>query len=60
MISQRLYKEPVSIAEALKIFQEEKGKQFDPVIVETILELQTEIEQIDKTFKQEEKISISN
>lgn len=60
MISQRLYKEPVTIEEALNIFQEEKEKQFDPAIVETILGLKKEIEQIDKTFKQEEKISISN
>lgn len=51
LISPRLYKEPLSVEEAVKIFEEEKGKAFEPCIAEAIVELKDEIIKIDRDFK---------
>ena len=51
LISPRLYKEPLSVEEAVKVFEEEKGKAFEPCIAEAVVELKDEIIKIDRDFK---------
>ena len=51
LISPRLYKEPVSIDEAMKFFAEEKGKSFEPCIADAVIALKNEIMMIDRDFK---------
>ena len=51
LISPRLYKEPVSIDEAVKFFEEEKGKSFEPCIAEAVVSLKNEIIKTDRDFK---------
>ncbi|MCR4949304.1 MAG: HD domain-containing protein [Treponema sp.] len=54
LISKRLYKEPFTIEEAIDIFNESIEKQFEPCIVEATKACQSEIEQLARTFKQQE------
>lgn len=51
LISVRLYKEAKSIDEAIKVFQEEKGKLFEPCIADAVIDLKEEIIKIDLDFK---------
>lgn len=51
LISPRLYKEPMSIDEAMKFFAEEKGKSFEPCIADAVIALKDEIIIIDRDFK---------
>ena len=51
LISPRLYKNPVSIEEAVKIFEEDKGKKFEPCIAEAVVCLKNDISKIDRDFK---------
>ncbi len=51
LISPRLYKEPMSIDEAMKVFEEEKGKSFEPCIADAVISLKNEIMTIDRDFK---------
>ena len=51
LISPRLYKEPKSIDDALKVFEKEKGKAFEPCIAEAVLSLKNDIVTIDRDFK---------
>lgn len=51
LISPRLYKEPMSIDEAMKFFAKEKGKSFEPCIADAVIALKNEIIIIDCDFK---------
>ena len=51
LISPRLYKEPMSIDEAMKFFAKEKGKSFEPCIADAVIALKDEIIIIDRDFK---------
>lgn len=51
LISPRLYKEPMSIDEAMKFFAEEKGKSFEPCIADAVIALKNEIIIINRDFK---------
>ena len=51
LISPRLYKEPLSVEDAVKVFEKEKGKAFEPCIAETVVSLKDEIIKIDRDFK---------
>ena len=51
LISPRLYKEPMSIDEAMKFFAKEKGKSFEPCIADAVIALKNEIMMIDRDFK---------
>ena len=51
LISPRLYKEPLSMEDAVKVFEEEKGKAFEPCIAEAVISLKDEIIKIDRDFK---------
>lgn len=54
LISQRLYKRPFSIDEAMDIFVKERGHQFEPCISDAIIKLKDKIIPIDKYFKESE------
>ena len=51
LISPRLYKEPLSVEEAVKVFESEKGKAFEPCIAEAVVSLKNDIIMIDRDFK---------
>lgn len=51
LISPRLYKEPVSVEEAMKVFEEGRGTLFEPCIADAVLALKDEIIVIDRDFK---------
>jgi len=53
LTSKRVYKEPVSIENAFEIVNEEKGKSFDPKIVDLFLKSGDEIKEINKMYKYE-------
>ncbi|WP_129674389.1 two-component system response regulator [Candidatus Chloroploca sp. Khr17] len=46
LISRRIYKPPVPMPEVVAIIREERGRQFDPDIVDTFLALSTEFQAI--------------
>ena len=51
LISPRLYKEPVSIEDAVSFFEESKGTLFEPCIAEAVVSLKSDITMIDRDFK---------
>lgn len=55
LISRRCYKPPFSHEKAIEIILEEKGKLFDPLIVDTFLEIEPEIRRIAEDFRDEEE-----
>lgn len=54
LISQRLYKEPLSIHEAMEVFAKSKGLHFEPCIADAVINSESLIELIDKDFKTNE------
>lgn len=54
LISQRLYKEPVSIDEAMEIFKKSSGIHFEPCIADAVINCKQMIEIIDSDFKTSE------
>jgi len=54
LISQRLYKEPMSIEQALKVFEESKNKHFEACIADAVIACESQIREIDAKFKQAE------
>lgn len=51
LISQRLYKEPVSIDEAMEIFRKSSGMHFEPCIAQAVINCRQMIAIIDADFK---------
>lgn len=51
LISQRLYKEPMKLEDAMKVFQESMGSHFEPCIAQSVINCQEQIRVIDKEFK---------
>lgn len=54
LISQRLYKNPMSIDEAMEVFRNSSGTHFEPCIAQAVINCRDEIEAIDAQFKEEE------
>ena len=54
LISVRLYKEPLSVDEAMKVFESEKGKHFEPCIAEAVIALKDKILVLERDFTTEE------
>lgn len=52
LVSKRVYKPPFSHEEAMKMIAEEKGKHFDPIIVDAFIEIQDKIKDIGNRFNQ--------
>ena len=57
LISQRLYKDPMSIDEALEIFKKSAGIHFEPCIAQAVCRCKSLIELIDNDFKTTEAVS---
>ena len=51
LISQRLYKEPVPVDEAMEVFEKSKGLHFEPCIADAVINLRNLIKIIDEDFK---------
>lgn len=51
LLSMRLYKEPMSVEEAMNVFEVSKGSHFESCIAQAVLDLRATIELIDKDFK---------
>ena len=56
LLSRRIYKEPWSVSEVIDYFEAEKGKIFDPYIVELFLENVDEVLKIREEAKQKRKL----
>ena len=54
LVSQRLYKNPMSFDMAMKIFEEERGTHFEPCIVDAVLSCRGQLESEDVKFKEKE------
>ncbi len=54
LISQRLYKEPMSIDEAIEVFTKSSGIHFEPCIAEAVIQNRSLIMLIDNDFKTSE------
>lgn len=54
LVSQRLYKKPMSFDMAMKIFEEERGTHFEPCIVDAVLSCRGQLESEDVKFKENE------
>ncbi len=54
LISKRLYKDPFTIKEAIDIFNESIGRDFEPCIAQATIDCQAEIEELAKSFKMQE------
>ena len=50
LISRRVYKEPFSYEKTIKIIKEERGKAFDPVLVDAFLEITDKFENIARKY----------
>lgn len=57
LISQRLYKEPMSIEQAMDVFEKSSGSHFEPCIAQAVIDSRAEIEKEDKLFKDSENQS---
>lgn len=55
LISRRCYKPPFSHEKAMGIILEEKGKLFDPTVVEAFVEIEPEIRHIAETYSDSEE-----
>ena len=51
LISQRLYKEPMPVEEAMEVFERSKGMHFEPCIADAVINLKNLISIIDEDFK---------
>lgn len=54
LLSQRLYKSPMPISQALETFRQSSNTHFEPCIVEAVIALQDKVDEIDKSFKETE------
>ena len=54
LISLRTYKKPMSIEKAMMIFEDSKGSQFEPCIVDAVIACKDEIMRKDAEFKAQE------
>ena len=54
LISQRFYKEPLSIDEAMDVFKKSKGLHFEPCIADAVINSKQLIALIDRDFKTSE------
>ena len=51
LISQRLYKDPLTVEEAMEVFAKSKGIHFEPCIADAVINCEQLITLIDKDFK---------
>ncbi|MCM8803885.1 MAG: CHASE2 domain-containing protein [Candidatus Omnitrophica bacterium] len=58
LTSKRIYKEPISIEDAFEIINEEKGKTFDPKIVDAFLKSKEKVIEIHRRYEKEELFNL--
>ena len=54
LLSQRLYKDPKTIEEAIEIFEKSRGTHFEPCIVDAVISCKDKIAAIDQEYKKQE------
>ena len=54
LLSQRLYKDPKTIEEAIEIFEKSRGSHFEPCIVDAVISCKDKISAIDQEYKKQE------
>lgn len=54
LLSQRLYKDPKTIEEAIEIFEKSRGSHFEPCIVDAVISCKDKIAAIDQEYKKQE------
>ena len=54
LISQRLYKDPMTVDEAMEVFEKSKGSHFEPCIAQAVINCRHLITLIDQDFKTNE------
>ncbi|MCQ2589204.1 MAG: HD domain-containing protein [Treponema sp.] len=57
LISKRLYKDPMTVSQAIDVFKKSSGSHFEPIIARAVINLEKEIEAIDLEFKTKESLS---
>ncbi len=60
LLSIRLYKDPVSVDEAIKIFESENGKHFEPCIANAVISLKDDIIVLERDFTTNEAAAFEN
>lgn len=60
LLSIRLYKDPVSVEEAIKIFESENGKHFEPCIADAVISLKDDIIVLERDFTTNEAAAFEN
>ena len=60
LLSIRLYKDPVSVEEAVKVFESEKGKHFEPCIADAVISLKDDIVVLERDFTTNEAAAFEN
>lgn len=60
LISKRFYREAVSVNQAIKIFEDEKEKQFDPYVADAVISLKDVISSIELDFKTNEAVHFAD
>ena len=54
LLSQRLYKNPKTIEEAIEIFENSRDTHFESCIVDAVISCKDKINKIDQEFKKQE------
>lgn len=57
LISKRLYKEPMTVSQAIEVFKKSSGSHFEPCIADAVINSEKLIETIDLEFKTKESLS---
>ena len=55
LISRRVYKPPIPHKEALQIMEKERGRQFDPHLLDIFMELEEEFRRIAMAYAESEE-----
>ncbi len=59
LVSERIYKEPMTYEEAFKIIEDGKGSHFDPVIAQEFLNIKEKLIKVNESFKSKQKSNAS-
>lgn len=57
LISRRLYKQPMTLNDAMNVFRDNAGSHFEPCIVESVLHCRDKIEYMNREFTRKENSS---
>ena len=60
LISQRLYKDPMSIDQAMEVFEKSMNSHFEACIAQAVIDCRSQIEEIDREYKKQETEKFKN